>query len=71
MAGHDIAKTAFRTHQGHYEYKVMPVGLCNAPSTFQATMNELLKMFLHRFVAVFFDPILVYSPSFEDHIRHL
>lgn len=71
MAGHDIAKTAFRTHQGHYEYKVMPVGLCNASSTFQATMNELLKMFLHRFVAVFFDDILVYSPSFEDHIRHL
>ena len=42
MAPQDTPKTAFRTHLGHYEYKVMPFGLCNAPSTFQATMNELL-----------------------------
>ncbi|KAI2647118.1 Transposon Tf2-6 polyprotein [Labeo rohita] len=67
----DEWKTAFVTPSGHYEYLVMPYGLVNSPSIFQNFMNEIFRDFLHHFVIVSIDDILIYSRDLQEHQKHV
>ena len=62
----DEWKTVFQTRYAHYEYKVMPFGLVNAPTTFQAMMNHILREFLDNGVVVYLDDILIYSKNQKE-----
>ncbi|KAL0173510.1 hypothetical protein M9458_029478, partial [Cirrhinus mrigala] len=67
----DEWKTAFVTPTGHYEYRVMPYGLSISPSVFQTFMNEVFWEFLHRFVVVYIDDILIYPRNLAEHRQHV
>ncbi|KAL0157403.1 hypothetical protein M9458_048649 [Cirrhinus mrigala] len=67
----DEWKTAFSTTSGHYEYRVMPFGLANSPSCFQAFVNDVFRDMLNRWVIVYIDDILIYSNSYSEHVQHV
>lgn len=67
----DIPKTAFRTRFGHWQFKCLSFGLCNAPATFQRLMNDIFRPYLDRFVCVYLDDIIIYSKTLEEHESHV
>ena len=67
----DVEKTAFRTRYGSFEYRVLPMGLCNAPGTFMELMNNTFRDMLDKSVLVFLDDILIFSNTLEEHERHV
>ena len=69
MAEDSVQRTAFVTPDGSFEWLAMPMGLCNAPSTFQRLMQKALKGL--KFVCIYIDDVLVYSSTFAEHLGHL
>lgn len=66
----DRYKTGFTVPNGHYQWNVMPFGLMNAPSAFQRCMDENFKG-MQKFLQVYIDDILVFSPNISEHLSHV
>ena len=62
-----IQKTTFCTNRGHFEFLVMPFGLCNALATFQRPMNKVFADNIGKFIIVYLDDILVFSKNMDEH----
>ena len=71
LANNVCKKTAFITRYGLFEYTVLPLGLCNAPSTFQHLMNAVMSGYIDDFVLVYLYDTLIYSDNAEEHEAHL
>ncbi|XP_051161523.1 uncharacterized protein LOC127281712 [Leptopilina boulardi] len=65
----DRHKTAFSSRNGHFEYKRMPMGIKNAPPTFQRLLNNVLGGMLDSEAFVYLDDIIIYSDTLEEHDR--
>lgn len=71
MAEGDEWLTAFNTRYGLFESLVMPFGLCNAPATFQARINEILHEYLDVFCTAYIDDVLIFSDNKKEHREHV
>ena len=67
----DQHRTAFRTRYGHFEFQVMPFGLCNAPATFMRMMNRIFGKLYDTCIIAYVDDILIYSKTEQEHLEHL
>ena len=63
----DVPNAAFRSQYRHYEYLVMLFDLTNAPATFMDLTNRIFRAYLDKFVIIFIDDMLIYSPDEDKH----
>ena len=64
-------KTAFATHSGLFQFKVMLFGLCNAPATFERLMDQVLQGLRWSRCLVYLDDIILFGTTFEDALDNL
>ena len=67
----DILKSAITTIFDNFEWLVMPFGMANAPSSWQAVVNYFFFDVLGRYVVVYLDDILIFSEDRESHFTHV
>ena len=67
----DRPKTAFITQFGLYEWKVLPMGLSNAPGTFQRVMDLLMTGLSWESVLVYLDDLIIFAKDYDEHYRRL
>ena len=67
----DKEKTAFSTSKGHFEFNVMPLGLTNAPATFQRLMEYALAGLVGDQCLIYLDDIIIFSSTFNEHLKRL
>jgi hypothetical protein len=67
----DVHKTAFVTKNGLYEYKTLPMGLCNGPPTCQRLMELVLNGLQWQICLIYLDDVIVFGSSFSEHIQRL
>ena len=71
MKEEDKEKTAFSSHMGLFQYNVLPFGLCNAPATFEAMMENMLSDYLWKRCLVYLDDIIIFGKTFEECLENL
>ena len=67
----DMPKTAFITQFGLYEWKVMPMGLCNAPGTFQRVMDTIMSGLSWKSVLVYLDDLIIFAKDYQEHFERI
>jgi len=71
MAEDSKEKTAFITHNGLYQFNVLPFGLCNSPATFQRLMTHALRGLEWDICLIHIDDLIIFSRTFDEQVTHL